>query len=152
MERTETPARAKAAGQPKSPFLLWPPHQRPTLQTRNVVDHITEEYQYQVGSKMHNAYAMLEYADAKRALAALLRELMDLNPSAARSLEEGLEETITVHRLRVPEKLRPTLSSSNLIESAFSTVETVCRNVKRWRGGDQYLRWVGVVPKTETSG
>ena len=61
--------------------------------TRNVVDHITEEYQYQVRSKMNNAYAMLEYADAKRALAALLRELMDLNPSAARSLEEGMEET-----------------------------------------------------------
>ena len=110
--------------------------------TRNVVDHITEEYQYQVRAKLHNAYAMSEYADAKRALNGLLRELMDLNPSAARSLEEGLDETLTVHRLRVPEKLRATLSSTNLIESAFSTVETVCRNVKRWHGGNQYLRWV----------
>jgi hypothetical protein len=34
------------------------------------------------------------------------------------------------------------LASTNLIESSFSTVETVCRNVKRWQGGDQYLRWV----------
>jgi putative transposase len=67
---------------------------------------------------------------------------MDLNPSAARSLEEGREETLTVHRLRVPEKLRASLASTNLIESAFSLVETVCRNVKRWQGGDQYLRWV----------
>jgi putative transposase len=38
--------------------------------------------------------------------------------------------------------LRRTLASTNLIESAVSTVETVCRNVKRWQGGDQYLRWV----------
>jgi putative transposase len=109
---------------------------------RNVVDHLTEEYQSATRYKMRNAYAMLDRSDAKRALEALLHELMHLNPSAARSLEEGLEETLTMHRLRVPDKLRRTLASTNIIESAFSTVETVCRNVKRWQGGDQYLRWV----------
>jgi putative transposase len=109
---------------------------------RNVVDHLPEEYQMDIRCKMRNAYSMQQHADAKRALDVLLRQLMDLNPSAARSLEEGLEETLTVHRLRLPAKLRRTLSSTNLIESAFSTVETVCRNVKRWQGGDQYLRWV----------
>src|SRR5258708_24844962 len=87
-----------------------------------------------VRCKMRNAYAIREYVDAKRALDRLLRELMDLNPSAARSLEEGLEETLSVHRLGVPTSLRKTLSSTNLIESAFSVVETVCQNVKRWRG------------------
>jgi transposase-like protein len=86
---------------------------------------------------------MTEYADAKKALERLHRELSEINPSAARSLEEGLEETLTVHRLRVPEKLRRTLSSTNVMESAFSIVETVCRNVKRWREGDQIERWVG---------
>jgi putative transposase len=109
---------------------------------RNVVGHLTEEYQMDIRCKMRNAYAMRELADARRALDRLLRELMDLNPSAAHSLEEGMEETLTMHRLRLPEKLRLTLRSTNPIESAFDTVETVCRNVKRWRGGDQYLRWV----------
>lgn len=109
---------------------------------RNVVDHLTEEYQSSVRCKMRNAYNMQDHAAAKRALDALLRELMELNPSAAHSLEEGLEDTLTVHRLRLPDKLRRTLSNTNVIESAFSTVETVCRNVKRWQGGDQYLRWV----------
>lgn len=109
---------------------------------RNVVDHLTEEYQGHVRQQMHAAYAMHEYSDAKRALDRLLRELMDVNPSAARSLEEGRDETLSVHRLRVPSKLRTSLASTNLIESAFSVVETVCRNVKRWQGGDQYLRWV----------
>jgi len=110
---------------------------------RNVLDHLPEEHRAAVGKKLQNAYAMSEYADAKRALTRLLRELMELNPSAARSLEEGMEETLTVHRLRVPEKLRRTLASTNVIESAFSIVETVCRNVKRWRAGDQIERWVG---------
>ncbi len=110
---------------------------------RNVVDHLPDEHKAEVNRKMQNAYAMANYPDAKRALERLHRELMDLNPSAARSLEEGMEETLTVHRLRVPDQLRRTLSSTNVIESAFSIVETVCRNVKRWRDGDQIERWVG---------
>ena len=110
---------------------------------RNVVDHLPDEYKADVRRKLQNAYAMVDYGDAKRALERLHRELMDMNPSAARSLEEGMEETLTVHKLRVPEQLRRTLSSTNVIESAFSIVETVCRNVKRWRAGDQIERWVG---------
>ena len=110
---------------------------------RNVVDHLPDEYKADVRRKMQNAYAMVDYDDAKRALERLHRELLEMNPSAARSLEEGMEETLTVHKLRVPDQLRRTLSSTNVIESAFSIVETVCRNVKRWRAGDQIERWVG---------
>jgi putative transposase len=110
---------------------------------RNVVDHLPEEHKANVRRKLQNAYSMADYADAKRALKLLHHELMHLNPSAARSLEEGLEETLTVHKLRVPDQLRRTLSCTNVIESAFSIVETVCRNVKRWRDGDQIERWVG---------
>jgi transposase-like protein len=110
---------------------------------RNVVDHLPDEHKADVRRKMQNAYAMAEYADAKRALEQLHRELMDLNPSAARSLEEGMEETLTVHKLRVPDQLRRTLCCTNVIESAFSIVETVCRNVKRWGDGDHIERWVG---------
>ena len=110
---------------------------------RNIVDHLPDENKADVKKKLQNAYAMSEYSDAKRALEKLHRELMDLNPSAARSLEEGMEETLTVHRLRVPDQLRRTLSCTNVIESAFSIVETVCRTVKRWGPGDQIERWVG---------
>ena len=86
---------------------------------------------------------MENYDAAKQALNGLHRELMDLNPSAARSLAEGLEETLTVHRLQIPMQLRKTLASTNVIESAFAIVERVCCNVKRWHGGDQRERWVG---------
>jgi transposase-like protein len=110
---------------------------------RNVIDYLPQEYKASVKRKLQNAYSMVHYDDAKRALDQLHRELMDLNPSAARSLEEGLEETLTVHKLGVPDQLRRTLASTNVIESAFSIVETVCRNVKRWRSGDQIERWVG---------
>src|SRR6476646_243232 len=110
---------------------------------RNVLDHLTDEQKPGVAKKLNAAYALEDYGAAKQALNALHRELMDLNPSAARSLGEGLEETLTVHRLHVPPQLRKTLASTNVIESAFSIVERVCSNVKRWHPGDQRERWVG---------
>jgi putative transposase len=110
---------------------------------RNVLDHLTDEQKPGVAKRLNAAYALEDYATAKQALNQLHRELMDLNPSAARSLGEGMEETLTVHRLHVPMQLRKTLASTNVIESAFSIVERVCRNVKRWHGGDQRERWVG---------
>jgi putative transposase len=110
---------------------------------RNVLDHLTDEQKPLVGKTLNAAYALEDYAAAKQALHTLHRELMDLNPSAARSLAEGLEETLTVHRLHIPPQLRKTLASTNVIESAFSIVERVCANVKRWHAGDQRERWVG---------
>src|SRR5205807_628999 len=99
---------------------------------RNVLDHLTDEQKPAVARKLNAAYALEEYAAAREALNGLHHELMHLNPSAARSLGEGLEETLTVHRLHVPQQLRLTLASTNVIESAFSIVERVCLNVKRW--------------------
>ncbi|HEY6369136.1 MAG TPA: IS256 family transposase [Candidatus Sulfotelmatobacter sp.] len=110
---------------------------------RNVLDHLAEEQRPLAAKQMNAAYALEDYAAAKRALEQLHRELMDLNPSAARSLAEGMEETLTVHRLHLPMQLRKTMASTNVIESAFSIVEHVCKNVKRWHGGDQRERWVG---------
>jgi putative transposase len=110
---------------------------------RNVLDHLTDEQKPAVARKLNAAYALQEYAAAKQSLDGLHYELMHLNPSAARSLAEGLEETLTVHRLHVPQQLRLTLASTNVIESAFSIVEKVCLNVKRWHSGDQRERWIG---------
>ena len=110
---------------------------------RNVLDHLTDEQRPGVAKKLNAAYALEDYDAAKQALNVLHRELMDLNPSAARSLGEGMEETLTVHRLHLPMQLRKTMASTNVIESAFSIVERVCKNVKRWHGGDQRERWVG---------
>ena len=41
---------------------------------------------------MANVYELLNYPDAKRALNQIHRELTHVNPSVARSLDEGLEK------------------------------------------------------------
>ncbi len=108
---------------------------------RNVKDHLPENCQKDYDRRIRNAYAMTHYEEARAELEKIVRQLERINPSAAHSLEEGLEETLTVHRWGVSERLRRTLSSTNPIESCLSTVERVARNVKRWREGDQSLRW-----------
>ena len=115
----------------------------PWHKRRNVTGHLPENYREAVERKMVNAYAMSNYTDAKKALEKLHRELMELNPSAARSLAEGMEETLTAHRLALDDLLRRTLATTNPIESAFSVVDRVCGRVKRWHRGDHRQRWVG---------
>jgi putative transposase len=108
---------------------------------RNVIDHLPENCRTDWRRRMRAAYSMTDYGEAKAALQKLWRQLVDINPSAARSLEEGMEETLSVHRLGVGPLLRGTLASTNPIESCFSTVRRVTRNVKRWQGRDHVARW-----------
>jgi transposase-like protein len=110
---------------------------------RNVLEQLPDQYQPGIERKLLAAYAMVGEGEARRALDQIHRELEKINPSAARSLEEGMEETLTVHKLRMPEMLRKSLASTNIIESAFSVAEDLCRRVKRWREGDHRERWAG---------
>jgi transposase-like protein len=124
-----------------SPILRCQLHKR-----RNIVGRFADEEQAGWDRRLANAYDLRSYREAKAALLRIHDELGRVNPSAARSLEEGLEETLTLHRLKVPVELWKTLRSTNVIESAFSIVRKVCRNVKRWRPGNQIERWVGSGP------
>ena len=109
---------------------------------RNVIEYLAESQRPAVKFRMRAAYAKTEAADAKQALYRLHDELMKENPSAAGSLAEGMEETLTVSELRLTPKLREALSSTNAIESSFS-LDKICSQVKRWQGSDHRLRWVG---------
>ncbi|MFQ5353088.1 MAG: IS256 family transposase [Candidatus Binatia bacterium] len=108
---------------------------------RNVKDHLPPEYQGSADQRIRTAYAMKDHDKAKAQLVKTVAWLEGINPSAASSLREGLEETLTLHRLGLPESLRKSLQSTNLIESALSVAADVTRRVKRWRGGDMRLRW-----------
>ena len=108
---------------------------------RNVSDALPERMRSSALSAMRQAYATRDPKRARRLLENLARRLEPNYPSAAGSLREGLEETLTVMRLNLPESLERVLSSTNLIENLFSRVREIARRVKRWQGGMMILRW-----------
>jgi transposase-like protein len=117
---------------------------------RNVLEELPKQHRRQVSLRMNRAYAMTSADDAYKELERLANELEKINPSAARSLREGLDETLTLHRLSVPETLRKSLQSTNIAESAISGVRQRARNVKRWPDegrrspkAHQIERWTG---------
>ena len=61
---------------------------------------------------------------------------MVLNESAGRSLEEGLDETLTLHRLGVHADLRQSLNATNLIERVMAQIERKTQRVDHWRSSN----------------
>jgi len=108
---------------------------------RNVLDHLPEHAKPHVRVAMQRAYALDDADKAKDKLERLVRSLDEQHPSAAASLREGLEETLTVMKLGVGATLRKSLATTNPIESTFSTVRRVSRRVTRWQSGTMVLRW-----------
>lgn len=108
---------------------------------RNILAHVPEQHHAQVLQQLHAAWHADDYDDALDVLQQTARWLEKLSPSAAASLREGLEETLTVVKLKLPDRLRRTLATTNPIESAFHTTRTLTRRVKRWRDGTMKLRW-----------
>lgn len=65
----------------------------------NVVSYLPKTRQAEFRKKLQRAYQESTYEKAKEALDKIRKELVPLNESAVRSLDEGLEETLTLHRL-----------------------------------------------------
>jgi putative transposase len=108
---------------------------------RNVTDALPERMRAQVQSAMSQAYASGDPKRARQLLENLARSLERGHPGAAASLREGLDETLTVMRLDLPESLERVLSSTNLIENLFSPVRELARQVRHWQSGAMILRW-----------
>jgi transposase-like protein len=109
---------------------------------RNVLEHLSEEKRPQVRASMSQAYAAASYETALQQLQNLHRSLSRTAPSAAASLREGLEETLTIKRMGITGKLAKTLETTNPIENLNSGVRRVAGRVKRCRHGAMALRWV----------
>lgn len=108
---------------------------------RNVVDQLPDELRPSVRQAMRDAYALADADRARTMLVNLARRLRDEHPGAAASLEEGLDDTLGVKRLKLPRKLERQLSTTNAIENLMGSVRDLARRVKRWRGGSMIQRW-----------
>ena len=109
---------------------------------RNILDHLPERQRPWVQAIVRRAYQASDVKTATRLLTNLAKRLEDDYPSAAGSVREGLDETLTVLTLHLSTRLQRSLATTNAAESLLSRTRHVKRNVKRWRGGQMMLRWV----------
>ena len=108
---------------------------------RNVTDLLSESDRDAIRARIRAAWALSDADLACQRLELLASELERSWPDAARSLREGLEDTLTLMRLGITGKLAKTLGSTNPCESMVEIVRYTQRNVKRWRDGDMRRRW-----------
>jgi len=108
---------------------------------RNVTDLLPERDRDGVRARLRAAWSLTDPELARQRLELLAGELERTWPDAAGSLREGLDDTLTLMRLRISGNLAKTLRSTNPCESMIEIVRSTQRNVKRWREGDMRKRW-----------
>ena len=108
----------------------------------NVVSYLAKSEQASWRQRLQRAYNRPAYDEALAALEALHRELEDRNQSAAGSLKEGLDETLTLHRLGLYGVLGRSLKTTNCLESINALVEERCAKVDHWQNSSQRHRWL----------
>ena len=110
----------------------------------NVVSYLPKADQSTWRKKLRRAYHEPTHERAKERLLELRAELEQINRNAARSLEEGLEETLTLHRLGLFDELGRSLKTTNCIENLNGQVDRRLDKVKRWQHSPQRHRWMAL--------
>ena len=109
----------------------------------NVVKYLAEERKSHFRRRLQAAYEQSTYEKAKKRLEAIKRELRMINQSAVTSLEEGLEETLTLHRLGLFTKIGTSFKTTNCIENVNKLLALYTDRVNYWQNSNQRQRWVG---------
>ena len=81
---------------------------------KNIVSYLPKADQKTWRSRLQRAYEETTYEAAKERLTDLHAELQQINRKAARSLQEGLEDTLTLHRLGLFDELGKSLPGGQL--------------------------------------
>jgi len=108
----------------------------------NVIGYLPKGIQGAMKRKLQEAYEEPSYEKAKEKLLKIRKELQQINRSAANSLEEGLEETLTLHRLGLFRELGISFKTTNCIESLMACIAQKTDKVDYWRNSDQKHRWL----------
>ena len=108
----------------------------------NVLDYLPKGRQDEFRRKLQDAYEQPSYEDAKKQLSKIKTELRGINLSAVNSLEEGFEETLTLHRLGLFKELGRSFKTTNAIENVNSLLGIYTDRVDYWKNSEQRQRWV----------
>lgn len=108
----------------------------------NVVSYLPKSEQVRFRRKLQKAYQKPTYKEAKEELGKIEKELKLLNESAVKSLLEGLEETLTIHRLGLFPLLGTSFKTTNCLESINRQIGIYTDRVSYWKNSNQRQRWL----------
>lgn len=108
----------------------------------NVLKYLPKSRQDEYRRRLQNAYEQPTYDEAKKQLSKIKSELRLINLSAVNSLEEGFEETLTLHRLGLFKELGRSFKTTNVIENVNSLLGIYTDRVDNWKTSEQRQRWV----------
>ena len=108
----------------------------------NVISYLAKGDQMYWRGRLQVAYLRPIYSEAEHELKKIRHELGDINESAVASLDEGFEETLTLHRLGLFGLLGRSLKTTNIIESINAQAEERCGRVDYWKNSSQKQRWL----------
>jgi len=108
----------------------------------NVVAYLPKQDQEPMRRELQAAYEEQTYESAKGSLLKIRAELKTMNLSAVKSLDEGFEETLALHRLGVFRELGTSLKTTNLIESINAGLGQKTDKIDYWKNSDQKQRWI----------
>ncbi|MET4214626.1 IS256 family transposase [Bradyrhizobium sp. LA2.1] len=109
---------------------------------RNIMERLPKEHHGATRRVLRQAWELDDADKAEKLIRNLARRLDQQWPGVAASILEGLDEILTVVRLKLPKELRRSLACTNIAENMMGTIRRVTRNVKRWRDAGMALRWV----------
>ena len=119
---------------------------------RNIMARLPKHLHASARRALRQAWELDDADKAEKLLGNLARRLEQDAPGVSASILEGIDEILTVSRLRLPAPLRRALACTNIIENAMGTVRRVCRNVKRWRSAAMALRWTAAAMQEAAKG
>lgn len=108
----------------------------------NVVKYLPAGRQAEFRRKLQNGYQQPTYEKAKSALKKVRAELVSINQSAVGSLDEGFEETLTLHRLGLFKELGTSFKTTNCIENLNSLIGRRTDKIDYWKNSEQKQRWL----------
>jgi putative transposase len=119
---------------------------------RNIMERLPKHLHATVRRALRQAWELDDVVKAEQLIRNLARRLEQEAPGVSETILEGIDEILTVVRLKLPMQLRRSLACTNIIENMMGTIRRVCRNVKLWRNAAMALRWTGAAMQEASKG
>src|SRR5271166_682256 len=119
---------------------------------RNIMERLPKHLHASVRRTLRQAWELDDAMKAEQLIRNLARRLEQIAPGVSATILEGMDELLTVVRLKLPLQLRHSLACTNIIENMMGSIRRVCRNVKHWRDAPMALRWTGAAMQEAAKG